>query len=723
MKTNQTFADGHTSSILDNLNTAIFRTNLEHSASIIDVNPAFVDMFGYRDKKDLASIPLRSLYANPDDRSDMREELLKRGSISDREVRLKRKDGSVFQGRINSVLVKDDGGEPLFIDGMVDDISGSKSKEKTLLIEREVFFSGPVVMIQWPVDEHDALINISENVRELLGFEAADFLEGRVLYPDLVHPEDKSDLQKHIRAILSQSTMVMLVHPYRLKRKQGDYIWVQDYAYIQRDEAGEPERILGYIYDVTAQQHSQKKLYESERRLRDLVENSPTGILRMDSKGKILEVNQRIADMLGSPSKEEIQSINIFSFQPFIDAGISPAFKDSIKNNKVVTYQGMYQTDRGKTLFLKLIISPVHNADGDLIGVQANIEDLTTAHLANAEKESIKKAQLEERKIFMAGPIMIVKWAFSADDPALYVSENVEKILGYSAEEFISPEKAPSRVIHPEDLGKVRQAAAMALDRNENAFHASPYRLQRKDGSYIWVSDFTTINRNPEGLPVSFSGLIWDVSKMVEAEHELELMLREVHHRAKNNMQVIISLLNLQAEYVNDDCLYQIFGETQSRIRTMALIHDKLFRSTKLSSVDFGNYVRSLIYELHHFLNVDTSRVKIHQDLGEFGLDISKAIPCGLILNELMTNAFRYAFPENREGSIWVTARVEGDQTAVIQIKDDGIGLPEDLNFQDTQTMGLRIVRILTEQLDGQITIARSKGTCFKLTFNLIDPG
>lgn len=723
MKTNQTFADGHTSAILDNLNTAVFRTDLEDADGIIDVNPAFMDMFGYTDKQELASISLRSLHADPEDHTHMREELLKLGSISDREIRLKRKDGSIFLGRINSVLVKGESGKPLFIDGMVDDISASHSKEKALLIEREVFFSGPVVMIQWPVDENAALINISENVRELLGFESADFLEGRVLYPDLVHPEDKADLQKHIRAILSQSTMVMLVHPYRLKRKKGDYIWVQDYAYIQRDEAGQPERILGYIYDVTAQQNSQKKLYESERRLRDLVENSPTGILRTDSSGKILEVNQRIVDILGSPTKEEILSINVFTFKSLIDAGISEQFKNSIKHNKTVTYEGRYRSDWGRTLYLKLIISPVHNADGELSGVQANMEDMTSAHLANAEKESIKKAQLEERKIFMAGPIMIVKWAYSADDPALYVSENVEKILGYTREEFLSPENVPSKVIHADDLQRVRQSASGALERHENAFHTNPYRLQRKDGSYIWVSDFTTINWDSEGHPSGFSGLIWDVSKMVEAEQELELMLREVHHRAKNNMQVIISLLNIQSEYLGDDRLFKIFGETQSRIRTMALIHDKLFRSTRLSSVDFGNYVKSLIYELHHFLDIDTNRIHIHQDLGEFGLDISKAIPCGLIVNELMTNALKYAFPENREGSVWVTGRVESDKTAVIEIKDDGIGLSEDLNFQDTQTMGLRIVRILTEQLDGQVVISRSNGTCCRLTFSMIDAG
>ena len=721
MKSKHTFADGNTTSILDNLNTAVFRTNLDGAASIIDVNPAFIRMFGYKDKSEIKSVSILDFYYDPKDRDEMNKELISSGQIQDKEVILKRKDGSAFHGRVSSVLVKDDHGNELFIDGVVDDISELKTKEQQLVAERQIFLSGPVVSIQWPLSEQDALINISENVKQLLGYEVSDFLEGKILYPDLVHEEDKPELQAHIQSILKQGSDVILVHPYRLRKKSGAYIWVQDYAYIQRDEAGEAIGILGYIYDVTTQQVSERESIEQERRLRDLVENSPTGILRIDNEGNIVEVNQRMVDMLGSPSREATQSFNIFEFQSLIEADIAGKFQESITENKIVSFAGEYESNWGKTIHFKLIISPVLDAEGKTVGAQANMEDLTGTYQAEADKRKLEKAQLEERRIFMAGPIMIIKWAFSADDPILAVSENVEKILGYTVEEFMSGDMVPSKIIHPEDLEAVRESSRAAMTKGDSTFDVAPYRLQKKDGSYIWVGDYSSINRDPEGNPISFSGIIWDISNVIEAELELKLLIREVHHRVKNNMQVIISLLNIQADYVGDERLFEIFGETQNRIRSMALIHDKLFRSKRMSEVDFGNYINSLISELSNFYRTDPHRIRIHQEIEKFSLDIGKAIPCGLIVNELVTNSMKYAFPDKREGDIWISARAVDDQQAKIVIRDNGIGLSQDLIFEETQTMGLRIVRILNEQLGGSMEIAHERGTQFSLTFDFID--
>ena len=186
-------------------------------------------------------------------------------------------------------------------------------------------------------------------------------------------------------------------------------------------------------------------------------------------------------------------------------------------------------------------------------------------------------------------------------------------------------------------------------------------------------------------------------------------------------MQVIISLLNIQADYVSNDQLSEIFGETQNRIRSMALIHDKIFRSKRMSEVDFGNYINSLIFELSNFYKIDPQRIRIHQTIEDFRLDISKAIPCGLIVNELITNAIKYAFPDKREGDILVSARPFGENKAKIQIRDSGIGVAPDLVFEETQSMGLRIVRILTEQLGGTIEISHKQGTSFTLIFDLND--
>ncbi|MBC8376583.1 MAG: PAS domain S-box protein [FCB group bacterium] len=728
MKPNHTFADGNTTSILDNLNTAVFRANLDGSASIIDVNPAFIKMFGYKDKTEIESISIVDFYVDPADRIEMRNELTSQGNIRNREMLFKRKDGSVFPGRVSSVLVKDSKGKSLFIDGVVDDISELKAKEEELLAEQKVFFSGPVVLIQWPVHENEALINISENVVDLLGYETSDFLDGKILYPDLVHEEDKPELQNHIRSILAGGSDIMLVHPYRLRRKTGDYIWVQDYAFVQRDSTGKAVGILGYIYDVTDLQVSQRESVEKEQRLRDLVENSPTGILRINGEGNIVEVNQRMVDMLGSPSKEATQKFNMFNFQPLVDAGITGKFQEAISENKIISFAGEYDSNWGKNIHFKLIISPVLDAEGQVIGAQANMEDVSKAFLAEADKRELQKIQLEERRIFMAGPIMIIKWAYSADDPVLSVSENVEQILGYTAKEFMSSEMVPSKLIHPDDLEKVRSSTHDAMGRGESAFELAPYRLKKKDGNYIWVSDYSTVSTSSDGKSLYFSDLVWDVTSRIQILNELktalkdqEFLLREIHHRVKNNMQVIISLLNIQAEYSSNEQLSEIFSATQNRIRSMALVHDKLFKSKQMSAVDFGSYINSLVLELKYFYGIDTPRINIHQKIDDIKLDISKAIPCGLIVNELVTNSMKYAFPDKREGGIWISAGPIGDNKAKIEIKDNGVGLGEDLVFEETKSMGLRIVRILTEQLGGTMEINTEKGSSFSLTFDLMD--
>ncbi|MCF7923321.1 MAG: PAS domain S-box protein [Candidatus Marinimicrobia bacterium] len=730
MKPNHTFADGNTRSILDNLNTAVFRTNLEGSASIIDVNPAFIKMFGYSDRSEIESVSIVDFYANPSDRDEMRAALTSIGNIKNREIQFKRKDGSLFHGLVSSVLVKDADGHNLYIDGVVDDISVLKAKEMELLAERQVFFSGPVVLIQWPMGEEDPLINISENVKELLGFAASEFLDGKILYPDLVHPDDKVELQNHIRAILDDGSDVMLVYPYRLRKKNGEYIWVQDYAYVQRDEAGEPIGILGYIYDVTAQQISERESLEKEHRLRDLVENSPTGILRIDGEGNILEVNQKMVDMLGSPSKEATQQFNMFSFQPLIDTGITTKFQEAIAGNRIVSFAGEYESNWGKKIYFKLIISPVLDAEGTIIGAQANMEDMTSAYLAEANKRELEKAQLEERQIFIAGPIIIFKWALSADDPVLSVSENIEKVLGYTAKEFISGDTVFSKIIHPDDTEATRAIARGAIARGESAFQSAPYRLKRKDGTYIWVSDYSTIHRDEDGKPLYLSGLVWDISSNIQTLNKLktalkdqEFLLREIHHRVKNNMQVIISLLNIQAEYAKDDHLSEIFKATQNRIRSMALIHDKLFRSKQMSAIDFGNYISSLVLELKNVYGIDAQRIHIHEEIEAIKLDITKAIPCGLIVNELVTNCMKHAFPDKREGNIWLFAGLMSENMVKIEIRDDGIGLSKDIVFEEAQSMGLRIVRILTEQLGGDLEINNANGTHFTLMFNLVEEG
>ena len=203
---------------------------------------------------------------------------------------------------------------------------------------------------------------------------------------------------------------------------------------------------------------------------------------------------------------------------------------------------------------------------------------------------------------------------------------------------------------------------------------------------------------------------------------EKDVLLKEIHHRVKNNMQVISSLLNLQSRHSQDSAVLEMFRESQRRIRSMALVHERLYQSSDLSRIEFSEYLRNLATHLFHSCQVNTSRVRLKMDAEEVYLNINTAIPCGLIVNELISNALKHGFPENRSGEVGVELhRVEGDGY-MLRVRDDGVGFPEGLDFRTTETLGLQIVTTLVSQLDARLELERTQGTVFTLQFEELKP-
>ena len=198
---------------------------------------------------------------------------------------------------------------------------------------------------------------------------------------------------------------------------------------------------------------------------------------------------------------------------------------------------------------------------------------------------------------------------------------------------------------------------------------------------------------------------------------EKEVLLREIHHRVKNNMQVISSLLNLQARHIEDPAVLEMFQESQRRIRSMALVHEKLYLSKDLSNIEFSQYIQSLALHLFHFYQVDSNLIKLKMDMEKIFMNINAAIPCGLIVNELISNALKHAFPDGRGGEISIELRRAQGNKFLLIVSDTGIGFPDGLDFRDTATLGMQIITMLVEQLDGRIELSRQNGSSFKIMF------
>jgi two-component sensor histidine kinase len=198
--------------------------------------------------------------------------------------------------------------------------------------------------------------------------------------------------------------------------------------------------------------------------------------------------------------------------------------------------------------------------------------------------------------------------------------------------------------------------------------------------------------------------------------HDKEVLLKEIHHRVKNNLQMVASLLALQSSQITDLKAQRLFQDSQDRVRSLALLHDTLYQAGSLGQFNFAAYVKAISTQLLTTYATNTSAIRLSTQLDEVPLDLDAAIPCGLILNELLTNVLKHAFPNGQGGEVRLTLRAEADRVT-LSLRDTGVGFPTDLDFRQTDSLGLQLVNLLTEQLGGTLTLERGSGTTFTLSF------
>jgi PAS domain S-box-containing protein len=299
----------------------------------------------------------------------------------------------------------------------------------------------------------------------------------------------------------------------------------------------------------------------------------------------------------------------------------------------------------------------------------------------------------------------------------IFFGSNLFNLLGYSPLDAIETDFWASR-IHPEDRPLVQVLSDRPSIRQE-------YRFLHKDGTYHWLYDQQKVVYDDHGQPIEWIGYCVDIDDRKQIEEQLktslsekEILLQEIHHRVKNNLNIIISLLNLQSSYISDRDILAMFLDSQSRIRTMALIHEQLYRSETLARIDFADYITSLVNHLTEAYQPALNNIELRVSVMPVTLNLETATPCGLMINELLTNAFKHAFPDGRSGTISVILTREAERLQLV-VQDNGIGLRSNLDWQTCSTLGLRLMRLLALQLEADLSQDSTEvGTCFRLTFS-----
>jgi PAS domain S-box-containing protein len=285
-------------------------------------------------------------------------------------------------------------------------------------------------------------------------------------------------------------------------------------------------------------------------------------------------------------------------------------------------------------------------------------------------------------------------------------------IVGKTDADLFPPELARK---HEQDDARVLQTGQMLETVEENP---------TADGKKLYAQVIKTPLHDARGKIAGLQGIFTDITERKRAEkatraslEEKIVLLREVHHRVKNNLQIVISLLRLQAARTKNPEALDTFQETGNRIHSMALLHEALYRSQSLAHVNFADYIESLCSHLFRSHAPKAARVKLERHLEQVSMDLDRAVLCGLIVNELVSNALKHAFPDERTGRIAVELRATPEEQILLKVTDDGVGLPWGLNIRQTKTLGHQLVWMLTEKLRGTLEVTRDRGTAFCFVF------
>jgi PAS domain S-box-containing protein len=497
--------------------------------------------------------------------------------------------------------------------------------------------------------------------------------------------------------------------------------------------------------NLLQRQHTLESLRDGEERLNLALQGANLGTWDWNIQTGEVVFNKRWAEMLGYLPGEIDPHVSGWEKLQHPDDVDSVT---AVLNEHLQGRSAVYQTEhrlRAKSGAWKWVLDTgkvfVRDDQGIPVRMAGTHQDITERKEAEQALKETHKTLQDEHNIFTAGPVVVFKWQNAPGWPVEYVSGNVEEVFGYTAEEFIRGAVSYAGIVPAEDIGRVAEEVKSNSESGAPGFHHLPYRIIRKDGRAVWLLDYTSILRNEAGEVTHYLGYVVDITERKQAEdkiraalQEKEVLLKEIHHRVKNNLQIISSLLFLQSNTIKNAQVSDSLKDSRNRIHSMALVHEKLYQSKDLARINFEDYIRNLTHYLFRAYGVDSNAVHLRIEADKMHLDVEKAIPCGLIINELVSNSLKYAFTAERqeERNIFIelkkTAQTKKSKQAAeacgdkekytLIVGDNGAGLPDGVDFRNSESLGLQLVNTLAGQLDGEIELDKREGTSFIINFN-----
>jgi PAS domain S-box-containing protein len=703
----------------------VFTVN-EH-AVIIDCNDAFIDMFEGEIQQNNVLFDKNQF----NEWEEIKEMIVSNDNLRNYQTHFKLKNGKTKWFIFNWYLDKITG----LIEGTIIDLTEvqkasfalRQSEEKYRQIYEE---SNDAILLM----DGDIIIDTNRKSIQLFGIPKTQLIGKRLWELSFNNTEDEYDeYNRNIQRLLrSKHTK------FNWDFRSGQHK-VESEVVIVELTIGDNTYNQCVIHDLSELKATMRVLEKSRESFKSVLENTPEGILIVSEK-EILYTNPEIHKIL---NKEELYLNTLF---PEMEQQRFEELYELHKESKAILQNQFLVKDGSNSeipIDVTIVATTFEEKDATMIifkdvslqnqlareMLRAEMAEETNKKMAKEIKERIRAEKLLQEQFLRSNAIFD-----SSSNTLLLTLDTQLKISSFNSHcqqyfHYLTGKEMSIGVSFPEFFGSILRPIDIKLftrllnrvRNGESQQHEVSFSV---DGNTIWMEIFFNPIYDSEGQVTELSLVAHDITEkkntekeIVESLKEKEVLLKEIHHRVKNNLQVISSILNLQSSFVKDSRTLEILEESRNRIRSMAIIHENLYQTTNFSSINFSDYLTNLTGNLISSYRIHSGHIELRTDMDKVELILDQAIPCGLLVNELITNALKYAFPGDTSGEIFVGLK-EKDGRILLEISDNGVGLPKDFNILNSDTLGLQLVTTLVEQLDGEIKFDSSKGIKYLITFD-----
>lgn len=679
------------------------------SLKILEANKAFKQKYGYSESE-VTEITIRDI--RPDQHQEELQEALKKlgnkGLNETNLVRHQSRDGEKFYVNISSheYDYEDKDARIVIIHDVSDRVKAEKRAQKAFDELNHHVNESPLAMIKWDAQFH--IIEWSKRAEEIMGYSKQDVLGKTPRFLNFYRPEDRSFIENKIEQVLSGQRK-NAKFDIKMYNRGGNLVDLRVNGSALHNDQGELISVLTFLEDITEQRKTEDKYQR-------LFENANDGIFIMEGD-RFIDCNCQVCNMFGCDKKEIIGRTPL-AFSPANQPdGEASQTKAQRKIEKAL--QGIPQVFEwehikkdGTPISTEVSLNRLEL--GDETYLQAIVRDLTEQKKA---QEKLRRSEELFRKLFLKAPGALIM--VDDENRVKMVNQSFEELFGYSQEELLG-EDIDRIIVSNEEYSSAPRMPGNEF--REGKFYEDVVRYTKSGEARDILLGAIPVYLDNE--PIAGFGIYIDITEQKENERKLkqslkekQVLLEEIHHRVKNNLAIISGLLQLQAFESEDQKTKDALSDSQLRIQSMAIVHELLYQSENFIDISFEEYINKLIQTMKSTLAFEDRHINVEFDSGGVSIDLNQAIPSAILINELVTNAYKHAFTQKSSGTIWIKLE-ETPSEIVIEVSDNGIGLPDNFSLEGRSSIGMNLIQTLTKQLKGQLSYeSTEEGAQFRVRF------